>query len=100
LRYGSVVGGNSIICPKCGSGNVVGLAGEWGCFDCGYKFKVSTVGVRTTPLAPEAGKPPVEKAKPILDRRAETGQSVQNKHDVWTRDVFIANKTSPKHKEL
>jgi hypothetical protein len=75
LRYGSVVGGNSIICPKCGSGNVVGLAGEWECFDCGYKFKVSTVGVRTTPLAPEAGKPPVEKAKPILDRRAEQAKA-------------------------
>lgn len=29
-------------CPSCGSKNVVGVKGEWKCFDCGYIALVTT----------------------------------------------------------
>jgi ribosomal protein L37AE/L43A len=44
---------DKIVCPKCGSGNVVGFAGEWECFDCGHKFKTTTVSIRA-PAPPPA----------------------------------------------
>lgn len=30
-----------IKCPKCGSGNIIGYAGEMECFNCGHKFKIA-----------------------------------------------------------
>ena len=31
------------VCPRCGSGNVIGYKGIWECFNCGYKFKLESV---------------------------------------------------------
>jgi len=69
---------DKIVCPKCGSGNVVGFAGEWECFDCGHKFKTTTVSVRApAPPTYEARKPPVEPVKAVsVEKGLGTGKSI------------------------
>lgn len=74
---------SSVRCPKCGSGNVLGVAGEWECFDCGYKFRlvsgVVAPPVRPTPartgITPQARPPPpaIEKA-PVVRKELSTGK--------------------------
>jgi len=65
-----------VVCPKCGSGNVIGFAGEWECFDCGHKFGITTVSARTPPRAP-ARKPSARAYETYPSREGfGTGKSI------------------------
>lgn len=76
---------SSVRCPKCGSGNVVGVAGEWECFDCGHKFKLvsrpEVPPARPSPsritVAPPA-RPPTATIKeaPAARKELSTGKAV------------------------
>ena len=55
-------------CPKCGSGNVVGIAGEWECFDCGYKFRTPEAARRPAPAPRVATKPIAAEVKRPAER--------------------------------
>lgn len=76
---------SSVKCPKCGSGNVVGIAGEWECFDCGHKFRlVSKAGVppvRPTPSRVSAvpqvrPPPPAIREAPITRKEFSAGKAI------------------------
>jgi len=32
-------------CPRCSSENVIGIRGEWECFDCGFRFKTAKASI-------------------------------------------------------
>ena len=76
-----------IICPKCGSSNVVGFAGEWECFDCGYKFKIVTVSAGPPPPAPAERRPPAGPMKPVP---AEKGLGVGKSILFFVLGFFLA----------
>jgi len=66
-----------VVCPKCGSGNVVGFAGEWECFDCGHKFKITTVSAEIPPPAPAERRPPAGPIRPVsVERGLGVGKSI------------------------
>lgn len=55
----------------------MGFAGEWECFDCGHKFRVTSISIKALPPAPEARKPPIETVKPVpVEKGLGTGKSI------------------------
>ena len=61
--------GEEVRCPRCGSGNVIGVAGEWECFNCGYKFKISEAVRRPMPRPPAAARPAAARVRRPVERR-------------------------------
>lgn len=51
----------------------MGLAGEWECFNCGHKFKTTTISVRAPapPSTSETRKPPAGPMRPVSVKKPE-----------------------------
>lgn len=76
---------SAVRCPRCGSGNVVGYAGEWECFDCGHKFRLAreaeAPSTKPSPsrivVTPQVKQPPTTTERtPVTRGELSTGKTI------------------------
>ena len=83
------------VCPRCGSGNVIGYKGIWECFNCGYKFRLESVTKHKTIVKrsfPSHRLSPVEKDETILYQELKTAKYLGGIAAlIWLFSSFVAS---------